>query len=164
MRGGKRLRNLGLFWSHYAHRSSTFQPVRHTQHLSTNKLNTPSMGSTSRGSGLWPAQHVRDTFLEFFAENGHKFGESVHSQRAMNLSNENPVPSSSVVPHSDPTLLFANAGMNQYKSIFLGTVEPSSELAGLKRAVNSQKVSKWLVDSKSAPDCCSVYVLVESTM
>lgn len=52
------------------------------------------------------------------------------------------VPSSSVVPHSDPTLLFANAGMNQYKSIFLGTVDPSSDFAQLKRAVNSQKVSK----------------------
>ena len=52
-----------------------------------------------------------------------------------------PVPSSSVVPHSDPTLLFANAGMNQYKSIFLGTVDPSSDFAQLKRAVNSQKVS-----------------------
>lgn len=51
------------------------------------------------------------------------------------------VPSSSVVPHSDPTLLFANAGMNQYKSIFLGTVDPSSDFAQLKRAVNSQKVS-----------------------
>ena len=49
------------------------------------------------------------------------------------------VPSSSVVPHSDPTLLFANAGMNQYKSIFLGTVDPSSDFAQLKRAVNSQK-------------------------
>jgi alanyl-tRNA synthetase len=49
------------------------------------------------------------------------------------------VPSSSVVPHSDPTLLFANAGMNQYKSIFLGTVDPSSDYAQLKRAVNSQK-------------------------
>ena len=50
------------------------------------------------------------------------------------------VPSSSVVPLSDPTLLFANAGMNQYKSIFLGTVDPSSDFAQLKRAVNSQKV------------------------
>lgn len=50
------------------------------------------------------------------------------------------MPSSSVVPHADPTLLFANAGMNQYKSIFLGIVEPSSDFAQLKRAVNSQKV------------------------
>lgn len=46
-----------------------------------------------------------------------------------------------MVPHSDPTLLFANAGMNQYKSIFLGTVDPSSDLAQLRRAVNTQKVS-----------------------
>ncbi|KAL8687609.1 MAG: hypothetical protein Q9218_006269 [Villophora microphyllina] len=70
----------------------------------------------------WPAARVRETFLEYFKKNGHTF-----------------VPSSSVVPHSDPTLLFANAGMNQYKSIFLGTVDPSSDFAHLKRAVNSQK-------------------------
>jgi len=37
-------------------------------------------------------------------------------------------------------LLFANAGMNQYKAIFLGTVDPNSDFAQLKRAVNSQKV------------------------
>ena len=59
--------------------------------------------------------------------------------------NEASVPSSSVVPHADPTLLFANAGMNQFKAIFLGTIEPSSDFAQLKRAVNSQKVSICLI-------------------
>ncbi|CCH41400.1 alanyl-tRNA synthetase [Wickerhamomyces ciferrii] len=58
----------------------------------------------------------------YFKERGHTF-----------------VPSSSVVPYDDPTLLFANAGMNQYKPIFLGTVDPSSDFHNLKRAVNSQK-------------------------
>ncbi|KAF2859054.1 hypothetical protein K470DRAFT_271904 [Piedraia hortae CBS 480.64] len=70
----------------------------------------------------WSAPKVRATFLEFFKERDHVF-----------------VPSSSVVPLSDPTLLFANAGMNQYKAIFLGTVDPDSDFAKLKRAVNSQK-------------------------
>lgn len=49
------------------------------------------------------------------------------------------MPSSSVIPYDDPTLLFANAGMNQYKPLFLGTVAPGSPFAGLKRAANSQK-------------------------
>ncbi|EDN04006.1 hypothetical protein HCAG_01871 [Histoplasma mississippiense (nom. inval.)] len=70
----------------------------------------------------WPALRVRNAFLDFFKENGHTF-----------------VPSSSVVPLSDPTLLFTNAGMNQYKSIFLGTVDPNSDFATLRRAHNSQK-------------------------
>lgn len=70
----------------------------------------------------WPAAKVRDTFLQYFKDLDHKF-----------------VPSSSVVPHDDPTLLFTNAGMNQYKPIFLGTVDPASPLYGLKSAVNSQK-------------------------
>lgn len=70
----------------------------------------------------WTASTVRKTFLDYFAEKNHKF-----------------VPSSPVVPFDDPTLLFANAGMNQYKPIFLGTVDPSSDFYTLKRAYNSQK-------------------------
>ena len=99
----------------------------------------------------WPALRVRDTFLDYFKQNGHTFGEHSDSMNNALVFNYVIVPSSSVVPLSDPTLLFTNAGMNQYKSIFLGTVDPQSDFAHLKRAVNSQKVcifnnekSEWL--------------------
>ncbi|CAH2036704.1 unnamed protein product [Thlaspi arvense] len=70
----------------------------------------------------WPAKRVRETFIDFFIRKSHK-----------NWS------SSPVVPDNDPTLLFANAGMNQFKPIFLGTADPKSELSKLKRACNTQK-------------------------
>ncbi|KAJ6262716.1 Alanine--tRNA ligase [Drechslerella dactyloides] len=50
-----------------------------------------------------------------------------------------PVPSSPVVPRDDKTLLFANAGMNQFKPIFQATVNRDSQFAKLRRACNTQK-------------------------
>ncbi len=64
------------------------------------------------------SSEIRQQFIDYFVDkHAHTF-----------------VPSSPVVPHDDPTLLFANAGMNQFKDVFLGTGgRPYS------RAVNSQK-------------------------
>ena len=63
------------------------------------------------------AEQIRSGFIDFFKDKGHEF-----------------VPSSPIVPIGDDTLLFANAGMNQFKDIFLGLVSPE-----YGRAVNSQK-------------------------
>lgn len=71
----------------------------------------------------WPVDDVRSTFVDYF----------VDKHAHVNYK------SSPCVPLSDPTLLFANAGMNQFKPIFVGTVDPTSPLFALKRAVNSQK-------------------------
>ncbi len=63
------------------------------------------------------SKEIRKSFLEFFQEKNHEF-----------------IRSSSVVPSDDPTLLFTNAGMNQFKPIFLDQISPE-----YPRAVNSQK-------------------------
>lgn len=121
-----------LFSKHPEILNAPFLPLFIRQHSSR----AVKMGSQEQ----WPAARVRETFLDYFQKNGHTFG-MLPSPYTLILQLICPkVPSSSVVPHSDPTLLFANAGMNQYKSIFLGTVDPSSDFANLKRAVNSQKV------------------------
>ena len=88
----------------------------------------PASISDILGYAWCAANRVRSTFIEFFQSKGHTA-----------------VPSSSVVPHNDPTLLFANAGMNQFKPIFLGTVDPNSDFARLRRACDSQKVMTGLL-------------------
>ena len=63
------------------------------------------------------SDEIRSSFINYFKERGHKI-----------------VPSSPVVPYDDPTLLFTNAGMNQFKDVFLGI-----GTRDYKRAVDSQK-------------------------
>lgn len=63
------------------------------------------------------ANQIRTDFLDFFKSKGHTI-----------------VPSASLIPHNDPTLIFTNAGMNQFKDVFLGTGTRS-----FSRATDSQK-------------------------
>ena len=60
---------------------------------------------------------IRSAFLDYFAQDGHEI-----------------VDSSPLVPHNDPTLLFTNAGMVQFKNVFTG-----AEKRDYSRATTSQK-------------------------
>src|SRR5256712_8986637 len=66
------------------------------------------------------SNEIRSSFLKFFERNGHRI-----------------VPSSTLVPGDDPTLLFTNAGMNQFKDVFLGR-----EKREYMRAATSQKCTR----------------------
>ena len=60
---------------------------------------------------------IRSSFLDFFEKNDHRV-----------------VPSSPLIPHNDPTLMFVNAGMVPFKNYFIGNETPEN-----KRAVSSQR-------------------------
>ena len=77
----------------------------------TIKLSNPIPGKAPSSN------EIRQAFLDFFASKGHEI-----------------VASSSLVPHGDPTLLFTNAGMNQFKDVFLGF-----DKRNYTRATSSQK-------------------------
>lgn len=143
MRGLLRVRTSGLSLSQVAFSRATtpYQPCCSTPIQSLLRHHFNMAPSTSH-SHEWNAARVRTTFLEYFQNKGHTVGTCYWTMRKttdLTVQSQS-VPSSSVVPLSDPTLLFTNAGMNQFKSIFLGTVDPHSDFAQLKRAVDSQKV------------------------
>ena len=69
---------------------------------------------------FWSGNDIREAFLRFFESKGHRR-----------------VRSSSLVPHGDPTLLFTNAGMNQFKDVFLGL-----EKRDYTRATTAQKCAR----------------------
>jgi alanyl-tRNA synthetase len=73
--------------------------------------------SNPSGGKNWTGNDIRETFLRFFENKGHRR-----------------VRSSSLVPHGDATLLFTNAGMNQFKDVFLGL-----EKRAYTRATTAQK-------------------------
>jgi alanyl-tRNA synthetase len=75
------------------------------------------MTGTSTKEKSWSGNEIREAFLRFFESKGHRR-----------------VRSSSLVPHGDPTLLFTNAGMNQFKDVFLGL-----EKRDYNKATSAQK-------------------------
>jgi alanyl-tRNA synthetase len=77
----------------------------------------PASNYTKRAMQFRSGNEIRELFLSYFESKGHR---RVHS--------------SSLVPLNDPTLLFTNAGMNQFKDLFLG-----AERRDYKRATTSQK-------------------------
>src|SRR3569833_2021503 len=74
-------------------------------------------GSREKNQTMMSSSELRSQFLEFFRDHGHEV-----------------VPSSSLVPGEDPTLLFTNAGMVQFKDVFLGL-----EKRPYVRAASSQR-------------------------
>jgi alanyl-tRNA synthetase len=80
-----------------------FAPARGVASVVTLCDNEPFLQRASLTEKQWTGNEVRKIFLKFFEERGHRV-----------------VRSSSLVPTNDPTLLFTNAGMNQFKDVFLG--------------------------------------------
>src|SRR5438552_1861321 len=81
----------------------------------------------------WSTDRIRQSFLDFFGARGHTI-----------------VPSASLIPKGDPTLLFTNAGMVQFKDYFLGLRTPSSS-----RVADCQKClrisGKWARLDRAGP-------------
>jgi alanyl-tRNA synthetase len=91
-------------------------PPRDEADVTGNPTSPPATGAQNYQK-FWSGSDIREAFLKFFEGKGHRR-----------------VRSSSLVPHGDPTLLFTNAGMNQFKDVFLGL-----EKRDYTRATTAQK-------------------------
>ena len=107
---------LQLLWVRW---SAIIQKSVGTQERGTSDRKRESAGARGKRAGkrVLSGNEIREMFLRFFEGKGHKR-----------------VRSSSLVPHGDPTLLFTNAGMNQFKDVFLGL-----EKRAYSRATTAQK-------------------------
>src|SRR5947208_11422068 len=94
---------------------SLFAPKNEEQVRGREKARAPAVGGEE--NKVLSGNEIREMFLRFFEGKGHKR-----------------LRSSSLVPHGDPTLLFTNAGMNQFKDTFLGL-----EKRSYSRATTAQK-------------------------
>ena len=94
---------------------SLFAPKNEEQVRGREKARAPAVGGEE--NKVLSGNEIREMFLRFFEGKGHKR-----------------LRSSSLVPHGDPTLLFTNAGMNQFKDVFLGF-----EKRSYSRATTAQK-------------------------
>ena len=116
------------FIHHNIHKSAKFKhAIPQAQHYFNPRVLFSSTSSDETETQTkteieWTTNKVRSTFIEYFQNEKHT-----------------KVPSSACAPLNDPTLLFTNAGMNQFKPIFLGQADPNSAMATWERAVNTQK-------------------------
>src|SRR5258706_7313914 len=104
--------------SNYIFQYASFQPATFNQLGIIHRLCRKR--STARMTKKLTGNEIRQTFLDFFEEHGHTI-----------------VPSASLVPGGDATLLFTNSGMVQFKDVFLGT-----DKRPYTRAADSQKVMR----------------------